>query len=666
MASIAEWIQKIKTAIYGEEVRGAIWQSLQAMNDELTSADVTQIPKNKTAIETLQTDVTNLKSSDTELKDIRVGADGTQYENAGKAVRTQIADLKSYLYRYDEGLIPINAAWEKGALNSDGTINSDAKWRLVTSDIISYDKTIVFKIESGYNVQLATFDSSGTFIKRISINDGYILTSGTRFRISIYKSNETVSDDSTYFYQNINIYNRVYGAYNVYPTIINSSNYASFLPDLNEATENGTVYMIVPSDGVPANMPPNIKTGWYCVLRVTKTLTAVLQEIISETGTVYYRFRYNSTSWDRWIKVNNGCYSIINNSNYETMMPDLNAVVDSGTYTIIPVSGAMPAHMPVGIKTNWYSTLTVVSAQDGGAGTMQEIVSEDGNVYRRFKDSASAWGDWVRNEAKTLFTVRKDGTGDYTSVLEAITTAVKYPNSTVYVDEGEYDVIQEYKDKYGSTYFDDYTGSSQQYQGINLYNGITLIFSSTAKLVCHYTGTNAAVRRSFSCLNMYYGDAYLINVTLDCANIRYAVHDDPIINKDRAWKHEYHHCRFKIDYTNEITGISIHGIIGGGLGKRSDIIIEDCIFEMLGYGNDSTGCVGYHNCVLDNSLSNVIIKNCYFRNGTAYATWYGPSTGKSTFLVTGNRLKSQPFSKSENSEYNVKNVELLAWNNEIS
>lgn len=102
MASIAEWIQRIKTAIYGEEVRGAIWQSLQAMNDELTSADVTQIPKNKqdiaglkTDVETVKTDVTNLKASDTEFVDIRVGADGTTYKSAGDAVRRQVNDLKS-------------------------------------------------------------------------------------------------------------------------------------------------------------------------------------------------------------------------------------------------------------------------------------------------------------------------------------------------------------------------------------------------------------------------------------------------------------------------------------------------------------------------------------------------------------------------------------------
>jgi hypothetical protein len=100
MASIAEWIQKIKTAIYGEEVRGAIWQSLEAMNTEVEAINVDedQIQTNKTNIAantaaiTALNSRTNYKAIQTQLNlpssvSINAGSLGTVFSNA---------DLRTY------------------------------------------------------------------------------------------------------------------------------------------------------------------------------------------------------------------------------------------------------------------------------------------------------------------------------------------------------------------------------------------------------------------------------------------------------------------------------------------------------------------------------------------------------------------------------------------
>lgn len=186
MASIAEWIQKIKTAIYGEEVRGAIWQSLQAMNDELTSADVTQIPKNKqdiaglktdvetvktdmtqakSDVATLKTDVTNLKASDTELTDIRVGADGTVYESAGTAVREQVGNLKSAIEQSFEIYPSVKMITTPGYINAaDNTIVSSENFGITTP--IAVKKGQIVKLTAtGYRTSIgmiATCNSDNT------------------------------------------------------------------------------------------------------------------------------------------------------------------------------------------------------------------------------------------------------------------------------------------------------------------------------------------------------------------------------------------------------------------------------------------------------------------------------------------------------------------------
>lgn len=80
MASIATYLQRIKNAIYGEEVRDSIHDAINAMNTEV------EVIK--------QIDVT---VDHTELVDARTGADGKVYNSTGDAVRDQITNLQNNL-----------------------------------------------------------------------------------------------------------------------------------------------------------------------------------------------------------------------------------------------------------------------------------------------------------------------------------------------------------------------------------------------------------------------------------------------------------------------------------------------------------------------------------------------------------------------------------------
>lgn len=92
MADITELLRNIKTKIYGKDVRQAIHDAIQQCYLDGKVGAIDMVARNQ--ISNLVAENNNT-SGNSELTDIRVGADGTKYPSAGEAVRTQIKNISS-------------------------------------------------------------------------------------------------------------------------------------------------------------------------------------------------------------------------------------------------------------------------------------------------------------------------------------------------------------------------------------------------------------------------------------------------------------------------------------------------------------------------------------------------------------------------------------------
>ena len=122
------------SAVVGEKI-DEINGSISTLGNEINQ-NKSEIEQNKTDISNVKTDIQNLQNqdnvlssridnlstlpegsttADAELADVRVGADGTIYENAGTAVRTQIGELKEDLANLEEVAKYNNGDWVDGA-----------------------------------------------------------------------------------------------------------------------------------------------------------------------------------------------------------------------------------------------------------------------------------------------------------------------------------------------------------------------------------------------------------------------------------------------------------------------------------------------------------------------------------------------------------------------
>lgn len=138
----------------------------------------------------------NDTEGNTELLDLRVDMDGTVYDSAGTAVRSQIGFLSTDIKLDGESGCPTfyqYAKWRRGGM--DAGLWSTHTWRIMTDNILQFSRDITVKIAEGFRVGFHTVLSDGTFVKDSSWQTGkYRIAANTYFKMVVARVEEDTSE----------------------------------------------------------------------------------------------------------------------------------------------------------------------------------------------------------------------------------------------------------------------------------------------------------------------------------------------------------------------------------------------------------------------------------------------------------------------------------------
>lgn len=142
--------------------------------------------------------------------------------------------------------------------------------------------------------------------------------------------------------------------------------------------------------------------------------------------------------------------------------------------------------------------------------------------------------------------VKKDGTGNYTTLKEALSACVGADSMNRYVVEihsGEYDVLDELG---GTTFLNSITASSGNRLGLTVpgYTSIVGVGDVTLLYLPDDSVSNAYTTQDVAPLEVY-GNTKIENIKIKAKNCRYCVHDETNNNaRYNDSKHEYVNCIF--------------------------------------------------------------------------------------------------------------------------
>lgn len=286
--------------------------------------------------------------------------------------------------------------------------------------------------------------------------------------------------------------------------------------------------------------------------------------------------------------------------------------------------------------------------------------ADDGNINIADVNAKVKIG--IKGNYPRTYTVEQDGSGDFSSLVDAIYVAEEHMGSTVYVGKGTWNIISDL----GSTYI---SNVSSTQRGIYLKNRIKVVCSPNCLIEAIYDGSRALTSQWLSIFNAGEYGFTLENAILSGKNIRYCVHDERDSDTD-FYINSYVNCRMVLDNSENVHTSSVQ-CIGGGLGLYGVINIDKCFF----YSNNSQDiawpAVSYHNTADSSNINGrslIFINDCYFENNnTVRICYYGNSTNVSYALVMNNWLGRDVIYGPETDDSSSSNVNITVtkWNNRI-
>lgn len=200
-SNIEEILKKILNAIFGKDVRQAIHDGIEQCYEDGKVGAVDLVARQR--IDNLAKLPEGSTTGDAELRDIRIGYDGTEYENAGEAVRGQIGSLSEDIGDCQDSLFydPVNNVPIEYAYL--GTDDGDFKYNENYSEIRlavmgEFDTRTFIKVPSGVEVSFRYFDISHKYVSYSEWTGGdYMVPDQTHknVRILLKKKDDSVFEE---------------------------------------------------------------------------------------------------------------------------------------------------------------------------------------------------------------------------------------------------------------------------------------------------------------------------------------------------------------------------------------------------------------------------------------------------------------------------------------